>query len=103
MAAEVEIEVGNRTVRISNPDREYFPARGETKLDLSRCYLSRGDGLLSSRPGESGSWGRAGGRSTPGAPVWSWRAGSSRDGVALTWGGPRGLAPGRWSVARLAT
>jgi len=40
MVAAVELEVGNRTVRISNPDRVYFPARGETKLDLARYYLS---------------------------------------------------------------
>ena len=46
MAAEVEIEVGNRTVRISNPDRVYFPARGETKLDLARYYISVGDGIV---------------------------------------------------------
>ena len=32
-ADEVELEVGNRSVRISNPGRVYFPARGETKLD----------------------------------------------------------------------
>src|SRR3546814_14618228 len=30
----VEIEVDDRVVRVSNPDRVYFPARGETKLDL---------------------------------------------------------------------
>src|SRR2546423_13598573 len=42
----VEIEVGGRTVRISNPDRVYFPARGETKLDLARYYLSVGDGIV---------------------------------------------------------
>src|SRR6185503_14474868 len=47
MAADgVEIEVGGRTVRISNPDRVYFPARGETKLDLARYYLSVGDGIV---------------------------------------------------------
>jgi DNA ligase D len=43
----VELEVGHRTVRISNPDRVYFPARGETKLDLVRYYLSVGDGIVS--------------------------------------------------------
>src|ERR1700738_263572 len=43
---EVEIEVGNRTVRISNPGRVYFSARGETKLDLARYYLSVGDGIV---------------------------------------------------------
>ncbi|WP_054054118.1 non-homologous end-joining DNA ligase [Alloactinosynnema sp. L-07] len=42
----VEIDVGHRTVRISNPDRVYFPARGETKLDLANYYLSVGDGIV---------------------------------------------------------
>ena len=45
-AAAVELSVGERTVRISNPDRVYFPARGETKLDLARYYLSVGDGIV---------------------------------------------------------
>ncbi len=42
----VELEVGDRTVRISHPDRVYFPARGETKLDLARYYLAVGDGVV---------------------------------------------------------
>ncbi|MFC4003601.1 non-homologous end-joining DNA ligase [Prauserella oleivorans] len=42
----VEVEVGDRTLRISNPDRVYFPARGETKLDLVEYYLSVGDGIV---------------------------------------------------------
>ncbi len=42
----VEIEVGTRTVRISNPDRVYFSERGETKLDLVNYYLSVGDGIV---------------------------------------------------------
>src|SRR5665811_2561996 len=42
----VELEVGDRLVRISSPDRVYFPARGETKLDLARYYLSVGDGIV---------------------------------------------------------
>jgi len=42
----IEIEVGGRTVRISNPDRVYFSARGETKLDLVNYYLSVGDGIV---------------------------------------------------------
>jgi DNA ligase D len=42
----VELEVGDRTVRISNPDRVYFAARGETKLDLARYYLSVGEGIV---------------------------------------------------------
>jgi DNA ligase D len=45
-SADTELEVGNRTVRISNPGRVYFPARGETKLDLARYYLSVGDGIV---------------------------------------------------------
>jgi DNA ligase D len=47
MAADaVELEVGGRTVRITSPDRVYFPARGETKLDLVRYYMSVGDGIV---------------------------------------------------------
>jgi DNA ligase D len=42
----VEIEVGERVVRISNPERVYFPVRGETKLDLVEYYLSVGDGIV---------------------------------------------------------
>jgi DNA ligase D len=42
----VELDVGPRTVRISNPDRVYFSARGESKLDLARYYLSVGDGIV---------------------------------------------------------
>ncbi len=45
-APEVELRVGDHTVRISNPDRVYFSARGETKLDLARYYLSVGDGIV---------------------------------------------------------
>lgn len=43
---KVEIEVGERIVSVSNPDRVYFPARGETKLDLVNYYLSVGDGIV---------------------------------------------------------
>ncbi|CAM3333459.1 non-homologous end-joining DNA ligase [Kibdelosporangium persicum] len=46
MASAIELEVGDRTVRVSNPDRVYFPARGETKLDLVNYYLSVGDGIV---------------------------------------------------------
>ena len=42
----VEIEVDDRVVRVSNPDRVYFPARGETKLDLVEYYLAVGDGIV---------------------------------------------------------
>ncbi len=33
-------------MKISNPDRIYFSARGETKLDLARYYLSVSDGIV---------------------------------------------------------
>ncbi|WP_372736888.1 non-homologous end-joining DNA ligase, partial [Nocardioides sp.] len=36
----------DRTVRLSSPDRVYFPARGETKLDLARYYLAVGEGVV---------------------------------------------------------
>jgi DNA ligase D-like protein (predicted polymerase) len=42
----IELEIGGRTVRISNPDRVYFPERGETKLDLARYYEAVGPGIV---------------------------------------------------------
>jgi DNA ligase D len=42
----VELTVGDRTVRISSPDRVYFSARGETKLDLAKYYISVGEGIV---------------------------------------------------------
>ena len=42
----IEIAAGPRTVRVSNPDRVYFSARGETKRDLVDYYLSVGDGIV---------------------------------------------------------
>jgi len=41
-----EVEVDGRKVRISNPDKVFFSARGETKLDLVRYYLAVGPGAL---------------------------------------------------------
>jgi DNA ligase D len=41
-----EVDAGNHTVRISNPDRIYFPELGLTKLDLANYYLSVGDGIV---------------------------------------------------------
>ncbi|GID26040.1 non-homologous end-joining DNA ligase [Paractinoplanes brasiliensis] len=40
------VEVGDFTVRVSNPDRVYFPELGLTKLDLVNYYLSVGDGIV---------------------------------------------------------
>jgi DNA ligase D len=45
-ADAVELEVDGRTVRITSPDRVYFSARGETKLDLARYYMSVGEGIV---------------------------------------------------------
>jgi len=42
----IELTVGERRVRVSNPERVYFPARGETKLDLAHYYLRVGDGIV---------------------------------------------------------
>jgi DNA ligase D len=42
----VEVEVDDKVVRVTNPDRVYFPARGETKLDLVEYYLSVSDGIV---------------------------------------------------------
>lgn len=42
----VEVQVGERTVRVSNPDRVYFPDTGATKLDLVHYYLAVGPGIV---------------------------------------------------------
>jgi DNA ligase D len=46
VANAVEVPVGERTVRISNPDRVYFPETGATKLDLVHYYLAVGPGIV---------------------------------------------------------
>ncbi|MEN3121459.1 MULTISPECIES: non-homologous end-joining DNA ligase [Janibacter] len=43
---DVHLDVGGRDVRISSPDRVYFPERGETKLELAQYYLAVGEGIL---------------------------------------------------------
>jgi DNA ligase D len=42
----VDLEVSGRTVRVSNPEKVYFSARGNTKLDLVRYYLAVGEAAL---------------------------------------------------------
>jgi DNA ligase D len=42
----VELDIEGRTVKVTNPDKVLFPARGETKLDLVRYYLSVGEGIV---------------------------------------------------------
>jgi DNA ligase D len=42
----VEIEVDDRVVKVTNPERVYFPQTGATKLDLVEYYLAVGDGIV---------------------------------------------------------
>jgi DNA ligase D len=42
----VEIEVDDKVVKVTNPDRVYFPQTGTTKLDLVEYYLSVSDGIV---------------------------------------------------------
>jgi DNA ligase D len=42
----VEIDVDDRVVTVTNPDRVYFPESGATKLDLVEYYLAVGDGIV---------------------------------------------------------
>jgi DNA ligase D-like protein (predicted polymerase) len=45
-APAIELEVGERLVRVSNPAKVLFPTRGETKLDLVNYYLAVADGIV---------------------------------------------------------
>src|SRR5919202_4476333 len=42
----VLLDVDGYEVKVTNPDKVYFAARGETKLDLVQYYLSVGDGIV---------------------------------------------------------
>ncbi|HJR19678.1 MAG TPA: non-homologous end-joining DNA ligase [Actinomycetota bacterium] len=46
MADDEILEVAGRTVRITNPEKVFFPALGATKLDLVRYYLAVAPGVL---------------------------------------------------------
>ncbi len=41
-----ELDVRGRAVRVSSPDKVYFPERGLTKLDVVQYFVSVGDGIL---------------------------------------------------------
>lgn len=46
---EIDVPIGSGQhvpVKVTNPDKVFFSARGETKLDLIRYYLAVGDGAL---------------------------------------------------------
>jgi DNA ligase D len=44
--APAQIEAAGRTLQLSNPDKVFFPERGETKHDLARYYLAIEEPLL---------------------------------------------------------
>ncbi len=46
MADVVQIEVADRTVRLTSPAKVYFPQRGYTKRDVVEYYLAVGDGIF---------------------------------------------------------
>ncbi len=45
MGDAVELTAGGRTVRLSSPDKIYFPERGYTKWDVAQYFLAVGDGI----------------------------------------------------------
>ena len=45
-SSEEIVEIDGREVRITSPDKVFFPERGETKLDLVRHYLRVGEPLM---------------------------------------------------------
>jgi DNA ligase D len=47
----VELEVDGHRVRITHPDKVFFSARGETKLDLARYYLAVAESLMAAMQG----------------------------------------------------
>jgi DNA ligase D len=49
--ASTQIEAAGRTVEVSNPDKVFFPERGETKLDLVRYYLAVEEPLMAALGG----------------------------------------------------
>jgi DNA ligase D-like protein (predicted polymerase) len=46
MASSLSMDIGGRTLRITNPDKVVFPDAGVTKLALIEYYLSVADGAL---------------------------------------------------------
>ncbi|CAN5664160.1 non-homologous end-joining DNA ligase [soil metagenome] len=46
MSEPIEVEVSGRTVVVTSPDKVFFQARGDTKLDLIHYYLSIEDAVM---------------------------------------------------------
>ena len=42
----IELEVGERVVKLTNPDKVLFPKARKTKRDLAEYYLAVGDGIV---------------------------------------------------------
>src|SRR5438093_13562888 len=42
----VELEIGERVVKVTNPDKILFPKARKTKLDLVEYYLAVGEGIV---------------------------------------------------------
>jgi DNA ligase D-like protein (predicted polymerase) len=79
MASEaVELTVGERTVRVSNPDKPYFPEAGLRKIDVVRYYLAVGEGILRALRDRPTTLERWPGGVVPGATI-STRAGFKSD------------------------
>jgi DNA ligase D-like protein (predicted polymerase) len=74
----IELMVGERTVRVSNPDKPYFPEAGLRKIDVVQYYLAVGDGILRALRDRPTTLERWPGGVVPGATV-STRAGFKGD------------------------
>src|SRR5438270_11760540 len=46
VAKDEVLEIAGRQVTISNPDTDFFPKTGHTKLDLVRYYMAVAEGAL---------------------------------------------------------
>ncbi|MFI8347073.1 non-homologous end-joining DNA ligase [Streptomyces sp. NPDC085596] len=46
MGDAVELQVGGRTVRLTHPERVFFPEHGYTKLDIAQYYAAVAPGVL---------------------------------------------------------
>jgi DNA ligase D len=42
----IEVEAGGRLIRVTSPDKVYFAARGDTKLDVVRYFVAVEEGIL---------------------------------------------------------
>ena len=42
----IELEVGDRVVRLTNPDKVLFPKARKTKRDLADYYIAVGEGIV---------------------------------------------------------